>query len=153
MAFSRRIILRMALYRRRISSPTWQRWLFRPITYCFFILQQCSRHNINSYLIVGIIAILLSDILRMFDGKYLLPSLALVFLSYILYMVSFITTPTLFLSSFTWVRDSCFIIILAIVWTKLDKLAIPAFNFTSRICYVLIAGEKFFYLSNDYNYQ
>ncbi|WP_245684040.1 lysoplasmalogenase family protein, partial [Proteus myxofaciens] len=44
------------------------------------------------------------------------------------------------------------IVVLAIVWTKLDKLAIPT-SITLLAGFIMfwIAGEKFFYLSNDHN--
>ncbi|WP_223672565.1 lysoplasmalogenase [Proteus terrae] len=137
-------------------GPNWQRWLFRPITLLLLLLWawQVPEHNINSYLIVGaLLATLLSDILRIFDGKYLLPSLALVFLSYVLYMVSFLLPLQLsFYLPLLGFVILAFIIILAIVWTKLDKLAIPAsLTLLAAFAMFWIAGEKFFYLSNDYN--
>ncbi len=135
-------------------GPNWQRWLFRPITLLLLLLWawQIPEHNINSYLIVGaLLATLLSDILRIFDGKYLLPSLALVFLSYILYMVSFLLPLQLsFYLPLLGFVIFAFIIILAIVWTKLDKLAIPAsLTLLAAFAMFWVAGEKFFYLSND----
>lgn len=137
-------------------GPNWQQWLFRPITLLLLLLWawQVPEHNINSYLIVGaLLATLLSDILRMFDSKYLLPSFALVFLSYILYMVSFLLPLQLsFYLPLLGFVILAFIIILAIVWTKLDKLAIPAsLTLLAAFAMFWIAGEKFFYLSNDYN--
>lgn len=137
-------------------GPNWQRWLFRPITLLLLLLWawQVPEHSINSYLIVGaLLATLLSDILRMFDSKYLLPSFALVFLSYILYMVSFLLPLQLsFYLPLLGFVILAFIIILVIVWSKLDKLAIPAsLTLLAAFAMFWIAGEKFFYLSNDYN--
>lgn len=137
-------------------GPNWQRWLFRPITLFLLLLWawQVPEHSINSYLIVGaLLATLLSDILRMFDSKYLLPSFALVFLSYILYMVSFLLPLQLsFYLPLLGFVILAFIIILVIVWSKLDKLAIPAsLTLLAAFAMFWIAGEKFFYLSNDYN--
>ena len=133
-------------------GPNWQRWLFRPITLLLLLLWawQVPEHNINSYLIVGaLLATLLSDLLRIFDGKYLLPSIALVFLSYILYMVSFLLPLQL---SFYLPLLGFVILAFIIIWTKLDKLAIPAsLTLLAAFAMFWIAGEKFFYLSNDYN--
>lgn len=137
-------------------GPNWQRWIFRPITLLLLLLWawQVPEHSINSYLIVGALFVtLLSDLLKIFDGKYLLPSLALICLSYILYLVSFLLPLelTFYLPLLAFVIIAA-IVVLAIVWTKLDKLAIPT-SITLLAGFIMfwIAGEKFFYLSNDHN--
>lgn len=137
-------------------GPNWQRWIFRPITLLLLLLWawQVPEHSINSYLIVGALFVtLLSDLLKIFDGKYLLPSLALICLSYILYLVSFLLPLelTFYLPLLAFVIIAA-IVVLAIVWTKLDKLAIPT-SITLLAGFIMfwVAGEKFFYLSNDLN--
>lgn len=137
-------------------GPNWQRWIFRPITLLLLLLWawQVPEHSINSYLIVGALFVtLLSDLLKIFDGKYLLPSLALICISYILYLVSFLLPLelTFYLPLLAFVIIAA-IVVLAIVWTKLDKLAIPT-SITLLTGFIMfwIAGEKFFYLSNDHN--
>ncbi|WP_214429608.1 lysoplasmalogenase family protein, partial [Escherichia coli] len=46
------------------------------------------------------------------------------------------------------------IIVLAIIWTKLDKFAIPVLlTLLAAFAMFWVAGEKFFYLSNDYNFS
>ncbi|HDH9217709.1 TPA: lysoplasmalogenase, partial [Escherichia coli] len=132
------------------------RWLFRPITLLLLLLWawQVPEHSINSYLIVAaLLATLISDLLRIFEGKYLLPSIALVFLSYILYLVSFaIPLQISFYLPLLGFVIIFAIVILAIVWTKLDKLAIPAtLTLLAALAMFWVAGEKFFFLSNDYN--
>lgn len=139
-------------------GPNWQRWIFRPITLLLLLLWawQAPEHSINSYFIVAaLLAALLSDILRIFDGKYLLPSIGLVFVSYILYLISFLIPLqlTFYLPLLGFVIIA-FIIILAIVWTKLDKMAIPASaTLLAAFAMFWVAGEKFFYLGNDYNFS
>lgn len=139
-------------------GPNWQRWLFRPITLLLLLLWawQVPEHSINSYLIVGaLLATLLSDVLKIFEGKYLLPSLALLFLSYILYLISFALPLQIsfYLPLLGFVIVAA-IIVLAIIWTKLDKFAIPVLlTLLAAFAMFWVAGEKFFYLSNDYNFS
>ena len=83
-------------------GPTWQRWLFKPVTLLLLLLLawQAPMFNAVSYLVLaGLCASLIGDALTLLPRQRLLYAVGAFFLSHLLYTIYFASQMTL---SFFW---------------------------------------------------
>ncbi|ERT13524.1 lysoplasmalogenase [Photorhabdus temperata] len=139
-------------------GPNWQRWLFRPVTLLLLLLWawQAPELNISGYLIcLGLFAALISDALRMLHSERLLLSLSALFISYLLYTMSFVLQMNFsFFFPLPLILLALGAVILLIIWNKLEKMRWPVVSaLVMLLIMVWMAGEQYFALSTDYSFS
>ncbi|WP_338884184.1 MULTISPECIES: lysoplasmalogenase [Xenorhabdus] len=135
-------------------GTNWQQWVFRPVTMLLLLLWACQAPNleVSGYLIIaGLLTALLSDTLRMLPGKYLLFSFITLFLSYLLYTISFaLHMGFSFFFPLPLILLVVGIVIILTVWSRLDNMRWRVVDsFIMALLMVWVAGEQYFSLSND----
>ncbi|HEC8330703.1 TPA: lysoplasmalogenase [Providencia rettgeri] len=139
-------------------GPGWQRWLFRPITLLLLLFWGWSSDDLNlqNYLILGgLLVSLIADLSRMFSSEHLLTSVTLMFLSYLIYTISFGMQLNfgLFLP---WLAAPLIIaaITLVLIWGKLENLQ-PIVFASLIMCMIMawVAGDQYFGLGREYNFS
>ncbi|MBI6547219.1 lysoplasmalogenase [Xenorhabdus lircayensis] len=135
-------------------GTNWQQWVFRPVTMLLLLLWACQAPNlgVSGYLIIaGLLTALLSDSIRMLPSKYLLFSFITLFLSYLLYTISF--ALHMGFSFFFPLPLSLLVIgivIMLVVWTRLDSMRWRVIDsLLMALLMVWVAGEQYFMLSNE----
>ena len=139
-------------------GPEWQRWLFRPITLLLLLFWGWSSEDLNpqNYLILaGLLISLIADLSRLFSSEHLLTSVALMFLSYLIYTISFGMQLNfgLFLP---WLAAPLIIaaVTLILVWSKLDNLQSVVFaSLIMSMIMAWVAGDQYFGLGREYNFS
>ncbi|MDX7992450.1 lysoplasmalogenase [Xenorhabdus littoralis] len=131
----------------------WQQWVFRPVTMLLLLLWACQAPNpeVSGYLIIaGLVSAFLSDTIRMLPSKYLLFSFIALFLSYLLYTISFaLHMGFSFFFPLPLILLAIGIVVMLIVWTRLDNMRWRIIDsFIMALIMVWIAGEQYFSLSN-----
>lgn len=132
----------------------WQQWVFRPVTMLLLLLWACQAPNleVSGYLIIaGLVTALLSDAIRMLPGKYLLFSFIALFLSYLLYTISFAWHMSFSLFfPLPLILLAVGIVVMAVIWTRLDNMRWRVVDsFVMALLMVWIAGEQYFSLSHE----
>ncbi|CAM3789584.1 lysoplasmalogenase [Xenorhabdus thuongxuanensis] len=135
-------------------GTNWQQWVFRPVTMLLLLLwaYQAPNLEVSGYLIIaGLLTALLSDALRMLPGKYLLFSFIALFLSYLLYTISFALHMSFsFFFPLPLILLVIGIVVILTVWTRLDNMRWRVVDsFVMALLMVWVAGEQYFSLSND----
>ncbi|PHM62767.1 lysoplasmalogenase [Xenorhabdus ishibashii] len=135
-------------------GTNWQQWVFRPVTMLLLLLWACQAPNleVSGYLIIaGLLIALLSDALRMLPSKYLLFSFITLFLSYLLYTISFaLHMGFSFFFPLPVILLVVGIVVILTVWTRLDNMRWRVVDsFVMALLMVWVAGEQYFSLSND----
>lgn len=139
-------------------GPEWQRWLFRPITLILLLLWGWNADFLTTqgYLILAALAVsLLADIMRMVSSERLLISVALLFISYLLYTISF-GMQLDFSLYLPWLPVPLIIaaITLILIWSKLAELQALVFALLiMSMIMAWVAGDQFFGLGRDYNFS
>ncbi|MDX7989369.1 lysoplasmalogenase [Xenorhabdus sp. 12] len=133
---------------------SWQQWVFRPVTMLLLLLWTCQAPNLEAsgYLIIaGLITALISDSLRMLPSKYLLFSFIALFLSYLLYTISFALHMSFALFfPLPLILLAVGIVVMLIVWTRLDKMRWRVLDsYIMALVMVWAAGELYFSLGNE----
>ena len=118
-------------------GPTWQRWVFKPLTLLLLLLLawQAPMFDAISYLVLaGLCASLLGDALTLLPRQRLMYAIGAFFLSHLLYTIYFASQMTL---SFFWPLPLVLLVLgallLAIIWTRLEEVM------------VWLAGELWFF--------
>ncbi|WP_368913022.1 lysoplasmalogenase [Providencia stuartii] len=139
-------------------GPEWQRWLFRPVTLILLLLWGWNADFLTTqgYLILAALAAsLLADMMRMFSSERLLASVTLLFVSYLLYTISF-GMQLDFSLYLPWLPIPLIIaaITLSVIWTKLKELQAMIFALLiMSMIMAWVAGDQFFGLGRDYNFS
>ncbi|MEI9750284.1 lysoplasmalogenase family protein [Moellerella wisconsensis] len=139
-------------------GPDWQRWLFRPVTLLLLLAWGWNAEfiTISGYLaLAGLLASLLGDMLRILPGERLLASIALIFISYLLYAISFGLQMN-FSLYLPWlpVPIVLTLVTLLIIWTKLETLQAPVFVLLiMSMIMVWVAGDQYFGLAREVNFS
>lgn len=139
-------------------GPDWQRWLFRPVTLLLLLAWGWNAEfiTISGYLVLaGLLASLLGDMLRILPGERLLASIALIFISYLLYAISFGLQMN-FSLYLPWlpVPIVLTLVTLLIIWTKLETLQVPVFALLiMSMIMVWVAGDQYFGLAREVNFS
>ncbi|KLN96611.1 lysoplasmalogenase [Moellerella wisconsensis] len=139
-------------------GPDWQRWLFRPVTLLLLLAWGWNAEfiTISGYLVLaGLLASLLGDMLRILPGERLLASIALIFISYLLYAISFGLQMN-FSLYLPWlpVPIVLTLVTLLIIWTKLETLQAPVFALLiMSMIMVWVAGNQYFGLAREVNFS
>ncbi|KPD04111.1 lysoplasmalogenase [Moellerella wisconsensis] len=139
-------------------GPDWQRWLFRPVTLLLLLAWGWNAEfiTISGYLVLaGLLASLLGDMLRILPGERLLASIALIFISYLLYAISFGLQMN-FSLYLPWlpVPIVLTLVTLLIIWTKLETLQAPVFALLiMSMIMVWVAGDQYFGLAREVNFS
>ena len=110
-------------------GPTWQRWLFKPVTLLLLLLLawQAPMFNAVSYLVLaGLCASLIGDALTLLPRQRLLYAVGAFFLSHLLYTIYFASQMTL---SFFWPLPLVLLVIgallIAVIWSRLEEMRLP----------------------------
>ncbi|MBD2805834.1 lysoplasmalogenase [Xenorhabdus sp. ZM] len=132
----------------------WQQWVFRPVTMLLLLLWACQAPGleISGYLIIaGLLTALLSDTIRMLPSKYLLLSFITLFLSYLLYTISFaLHNGFSFFFPLPLIILVVGVAVILIIWTRLDNMRWRVIdNFVMALIMVWVACEQYFSLSNE----
>ncbi|AYA41207.1 lysoplasmalogenase [Xenorhabdus nematophila] len=135
-------------------GTNWQQWVFRPVTMLLLLFWACQAPNLETsgYLIIaGLLTALLSDALRMLPSKYLLFSFITLFLSYLLYAISFALPMSFsFFFPLPLILLAIGIVVILIVWTRLDNMRWRVIDSSMMaLLMVWVAGEQYFSLSNE----
>ncbi|BET95396.1 lysoplasmalogenase [Xenorhabdus taiwanensis] len=135
-------------------GTNWQQWVFRPVTMLLLLLwaYQAPNLEVSGYLIIaGLLTALLSDALRMFSGKYLLFSFITLFVSYLLYTISFALHMSFsFFFPLPLILLVVGIVVMLTVWNRLDNMRWRVVDsFIMALLMAWVAGEQYFSLSND----
>ncbi|MCW2257681.1 putative membrane protein YhhN [Providencia alcalifaciens] len=139
-------------------GPSWQRWLFRPITLLLLLLWGWNAEFLTAqgYLILAALAVsLIADMIRMLPSERLLTALGLMFVSYLLYTISF-GMQLDFSLYLPWLPVPLVIaaITLVVIWTKLENLQAVVFALLiMSMIMAWVAGDQFFGLGRDYNFS
>ncbi|WP_340611732.1 lysoplasmalogenase [Xenorhabdus bharatensis] len=132
----------------------WQQWVFYPVTMLLLLLWAFQAPNLEAsgYLIIaGLIIALLSDSLRMLPSKYLLFSFVALFLSYLLYTISF----ALHMSFHLFLPLPLILlvvgaVVMLVIWSRLDQLRWRVLDtWVMVLIMVWVAGEQYFALGNE----
>ncbi|OTA17451.1 membrane protein [Xenorhabdus vietnamensis] len=131
----------------------WQQWIFRPVTMLLLLLWAWQAPNLEVsgyFIIAGLLTALISDSLRMLPSKYLLFSFITLFLSYLLYTVSFALHMGFnFFFPLPLILLFVGIVVMLTVWTRLDNMRWRVVDsFIMALLMVWVAGEQYFSLSN-----
>ena len=135
-------------------GPTWQRWVFKPVTLILLLLLawQAPMFNAISYLVLaGLLASLLGDALTLLPRQRLLYAVGAFFLSHLLYTIYFASQMTL---SFFWPLPLVLVVLgallIAVIWTRLEEMRMPVFTFIAMtLVMVWLAGELWFFRPTD----
>ncbi|CAI0969917.1 YhhN-like protein [Serratia rubidaea] len=139
-------------------GPSWQRWLFKPITLLLLLLLawQAPVLGAAGYLIVfGLLATLAGDALLQLPRQQMLYALGAFFLAHLLYALSFASQMTF---SLFWPLPLALLIIgvllLATLWTRISeqRWAVVAYVGMTLLM-VWLAGEQYFLRSTDYGFS
>ncbi|WP_237386986.1 lysoplasmalogenase [Xenorhabdus sp. Sc-CR9] len=135
-------------------GTNWQQWVFRPVTMLLLLLWACQAPNLEAsgYLIIaGLLTALLSDAIRMLPSKYLLFSFITLFLSYLLYTISFaLHMGFSFFFPLPLILLAVGIAVILVVWTRLDNMRWRIIDsFIMALLMVWVAGEQYFALGNE----
>jgi uncharacterized membrane protein YhhN len=110
-------------------GPTWQRWLFKPVTLILLLLLawQAPMFNAISYLVLaGLCASLVGDALTLLPRQRVMYAVGAFFLSHLLYTIWFASQMTL---SFFWPLPLVLLVVgallLAVIWTRLEEMRLP----------------------------
>lgn len=135
-------------------GPSWQRWLFKPVTLLllFFLAWQAPTFNVYNYLILlGLAATLVADGLLLLPKNRFLYAIGAFFLSHLFYTISFASQMSF---TFFWplplVLIAIGLTVLAIIWTQLEEMrwAITAY-LSMTLLMVWVASEQYFARSTD----
>ncbi len=126
-------------------GPTWQRWLFKPVTLLLLLLLawQAPMFNAVSYLVLaGLCASLIGDALTLLPRQRLLYAVGAFFLSHLLYTIYFASQMTL---SFFWPLPLVLLVIgallIAVIWSRLEEMRLPVCTFIAMtLVMVWLAG-------------
>ncbi|TNV20438.1 lysoplasmalogenase [Buttiauxella sp. B2] len=132
-------------------GPTWQRWVFKPVTLLLLLLLawQAPMFNATGYLIVaGLLATLLGDALTLLPTQRMLYAIGAFFLSHLLYTLYFASQMTF---SFFWPLPLILLVVgallTAVIWTRLETFRWPILTFIGiTLVMVWLAGELYFFL-------
>ncbi|PHM65367.1 lysoplasmalogenase [Xenorhabdus stockiae] len=132
----------------------WQQWVFYPVTMLLLLLWafQAPNLEVSGYLIIaGLITALLSDSLRMLPSKYLLFSFVALFLSYLLYTISFALHMSFHLFfPLPLILLVVGIVVMLVIWSRLDQLRWRVLDtWVMVLIMVWVAGEQYFALGNE----
>ena len=139
-------------------GPNWQRWVFRPVTLLLLLFWGLNAESITlaGYLILaGLAASLVGDMLRLLSSERLLASISLIFISYLLYTISFGMQMD-FSLYLAWIPVPIIIalVTLLIIWTKLEKLQAPVFAVViMAMIMAWVAGDQYFGLAREDNFS
>ncbi|MDC9590508.1 lysoplasmalogenase [Xenorhabdus sp. XENO-10] len=138
-----------AVYR----GTNWQQWVFRPVTMLLLLLWAWQAPNLEVsgyFIIAGLVTALLSDSLRMLPSKYLLISFIALFLSYLLYTISFALHMGFnFFFPLPLILLVVGIVVMLTIWTRLDHMRWRVVDsFVMALLMVWVAGEQYFSFSN-----
>ncbi|HHR6500401.1 TPA: lysoplasmalogenase [Providencia alcalifaciens] len=139
-------------------GPEWQRWLFRPITLLLLLFWGWSSDDLNAqtYLILGgLVLSLVADLSRMFSSEHLLTSLGLMFLSYLVYTISFgmqfnfgLYLPWLI------VPIAIAAVTFIFIWGKLESQQPVIFaSIIMSMIMMWVAGDQYFGLGREFNFS
>ncbi|MEZ2583749.1 lysoplasmalogenase [Kluyvera intermedia] len=135
-------------------GPTWQRWVFKPITLILLLLLawQAPMFNAISYLVLaGLCASLVGDALTLLPRERTLYAIGAFFLSHLLYTIWFAGQLTF---TFFWPLPLILLVIgvllLAVIWTRLEEMKLPVLAFVGMtLVMVWVAGELWFLRPTD----
>ncbi|MFU0910153.1 lysoplasmalogenase [Kluyvera intermedia] len=135
-------------------GPTWQRWVFKPITLILLLLLawQAPMFNAISYLVLaGLCASLVGDALTLLPRERTLYAVGAFFLSHLLYTIWFAGQLTF---TFFWPLPLILLVIgvllLAVIWTRLEEMKLPVLAFVGMtLVMVWVAGELWFLRPTD----
>ena len=135
-------------------GPTWQRWVFKPITLILLLLLawQAPMFNAISYLgLAGLCASLVGDALTLLPRERTLYGIGAFFLSHLLYTIWFAGQLTF---TFFWPLPLILLVIgvllLAVIWTRLEEMKLPVLAFVGMtLVMVWVAGELWFLRPTD----
>ncbi|MFP1723901.1 lysoplasmalogenase [Lonsdalea quercina] len=138
-------------------GPTWQRWLFKPLTLLLLIALawQAPMLNVPAYLIVlGLLATIAGDTLLLLPAQRMLYAIGAYFAAHLLYTISFLSTQ-MTLNLF-WPLPLLLAIVsallVAMLWTRLDTLRLPVCAFIAMTAVMVwVAGGPYFAASTDDN--
>ncbi|EKT59923.1 lysoplasmalogenase [Providencia sneebia] len=139
-------------------GPDWQRWLFRPITLLLLLLWGWNAEflTVEGYLILAGLALsLIADMVKMLSSERLLTYAVLMFVSYLLYAISF-GMQFNFSLYLPWLPIPLVIaaVTLIFIWTKLESLQSIVFALLiMSMIMAWVAGDQFFGLGRDYNFS
>nr|WP_314263915.1 lysoplasmalogenase family protein [uncultured Moellerella sp.] len=138
-------------------GPNWQRWVFRPVTLLLLLFWGLNADvTLAGYLILaGLAASLVGDMLRLLSSERLLASIFLIFISYLLYTISFGMQMS-FSLYLPWIPIPIIIalVTLLIIWTKLEKLQAPVFAVViMAMIMAWVAGDQYFGLAREGNFS
>ena len=129
-------------------GPTWQRWVFKPVTLILLLLLawQAPMFNAISYLVLaGLCASLLGDALTLLPRQRVMYAVGAFFLSHLLYTIWFASQMTM---SFFWPLPLVLLVIgallLAVIWSRLELW----FFRPTDTAFSGFAGATFLLLSN-----
>jgi len=139
-------------------GPSWQRWLFKPITLLLLLLLawQAPLLGTAGYLVLlGLAASLLADTLLLLPSERPLYAVGAFFLSHLLYTLSFVSQMTL---SFFWPLPLVLLVVgalvMAIVWSRLETLRWPILTYLAMtLLMVWAAAEQYFLRSTDLSFS
>lgn len=135
-------------------GPTWQRWVFKPITLILLLLLawQAPMFSAISYLVLaGLCASLVGDALTLLPRERTLYAIGAFFLSHLLYTIWFAGQLTF---TFFWPLPLILLVIgvllLAVIWTRLEEMKLPVLAFVGMtLVMVWVAGELWFLRPTD----
>ena len=135
-------------------GPTWQRWVFKPITLILllFLAWQAPMFNAISYLVLaGLCAALVGDALTLLPRQRMLYAVGAFFLSHLLYTIWFAGQLTF---TFFWPLPVILLVIgallLVTIWTRLEEMRLPVLAFVGMtLVMVWVAGELWFLRPTD----
>ncbi|KOC91052.1 lysoplasmalogenase [Winslowiella iniecta] len=139
-------------------GPQWQRWVFKPVTLLLLVAWawQAPVLNATDYLIMlGLLATLIGDALTLLPQQRMLYAIGAFFLSHLLYTISFAGHMTL---SFFWpiplVMLLIGVVLIAILWTRLDELRWPVCTFIGMtLVMVWLSAEQYYFRPDDYSFS
>lgn len=139
-------------------GPTWQRWIFKPITMLLLLLWawQSPEMTTFSYLIlVGLLASLIADIIQMLPTERMLYTVGALFISHLLYTLYF-ANPLKF--SFDWPPIAILFIvgvaIILLMWNQLEDMCWPVATYIAvTLLMVWVAAESYLTQPGDMSFS
>lgn len=139
-------------------GPSWQRWVFKPVTMLLMLLWAWQAPEITtfSYLILfGLLASLLADILQMIPQDRMFYAIGALFISRLLYTLYFINPLT---PSFYWLPIVILLavggLIVLLLWNRLEDMRWPVVTYLFiTLLMVWTAVEGYITQTNDMSFS
>ncbi|ACY86165.1 lysoplasmalogenase [Edwardsiella piscicida] len=139
-------------------GPSWQRWLFKPLTLLLLLMLGWNAPHLGPggyFILLGLLATLAADALLLLPRERMLYAIGALFLSQLLYTISFASAMTLALY---WppllILLAIGVVLLAIIWGPLETLRWPVVTYVAMmLVMVWIAGAQYFARGDDQGFS